>query len=411
MFSFVLCAVLAANPMTLAQIDSEVLAHNPEIQSASSQTRIAESRLGSAMAWEDPQFSYRAWGTPLLQPWNLNQTQHMFMFTEKIPSRSKRELQYLIASDETEIQAMAAEAKKREVIALAHQAFNQLLRSYDQLRIHHDEVTLAQQSIEATRIQYTAGKALQSDVLKAGVAYSRLAEHEIALDREADSARAELNTLMGRPPDQPLEVEGSYGIFETLPTQQVLQSLAIANRPELLALQLMEKQATRKVELARKSMTPDYEVTAGYMLMPGGSPHRNGYIGEISMSLPWLNRSKHESEMQQAQEEHDAINAEYQKQLSSISKEIRETWIRAESARKVVELYRDTLRPDTSSISKAATVAYQTNQASLLNVLDTQVMSIDVEYALFSALANYEQSLADMERAIGTAVPGERKPL
>jgi len=411
MFSFVLCAVLAANPMTLAQIDSEVLAHNPEIQSASSQTRIAESRLGSAMAWEDPQFSYRAWGTPLLQPWNLNQTQHMFMFTEKIPSRSKRELQYLIASDETEIQAMAAEAKKREVIALAHQAFNQLLRSYDQLRIHHDEVTLAQQSIEATRIQYTAGKALQSDVLKAGVAYSRLAEHEIALDREADSARAELNTLMGRPPDQPLEVEGSYGIFETLPTQQVLQSLAIANRPELLALQLMERQATRKVELARKSMTPDYEVTAGYMLMPGGSPHRNGYIGEISMSLPWLNRSKHESEMQQAQEEHDAINAEYQKQLSSISKEIRETWIRAESARKVVELYRDTLRPDTSSISKAATVAYQTNQASLLNVLDTQVMSIDVEYALFSALANYEQSLADMERAIGTAVPGERKPL
>jgi len=411
MFSFVLCAVLAANPMTLAQIDSEVLAHNPEIQSASSQTRIAESRLGSAMAWEDPQFSYRAWGTPLLQPWNLNQTQHMFMFTEKIPSRSKRELQYLIASDETEIQAMAAEAKKREVIALAHQAFNQLLRSYDQLRIHHDEVTLAQQSIEATRIQYTAGKALQSDVLKAGVAYSRLAEHEIALDREADSARAELNTLMGRPPDQPLEVEGSYGIFETLPTQQVLQSLAIANRPELLALQLMEKQATRKVELARKSMTPDYEVTAGYMLMPGGSPHRNGYIGEISMSLPWLNRSKHESEMQQAQEEHDAINAEYQKQLSSISKEIRETWIRAESARKVVELYRDTLRPDTSSISKAATVAYQTNQASLLNVLDTQVMSIDVEYALFNALANYEQSLADMERAIGTAVPGERRPL
>jgi len=411
MFSFVLFAVLAANPMTLAQIDTEVLAHNPEIQSASSQTRIAESRLGSAMAWEDPQFSYRAWGTPLLQPWNLNQTQHMFMFTEKIPSRSKRELQYLIASDETEIQAMAAEAKKREVIALAHQGFNQLLRSYDQLRIHHDEVTLAQQSIEATRIQYTAGKALQSDVLKAGVAYSRLAEHEIALDREADSARAELNTLMGRPPDQPLEVEGSYGIFETLPTQQVLQSLAIANRPELLALQLMEKQATRKVELARKSMTPDYEVTAGYMLMPGGSPHRNGYIGEISMSLPWLNRSKHESEMQQAQEEHDAINAEYQKQLSSISKEIRETWIRAESARKVVELYRDTLRPDTSSISKAATVAYQTNQASLLNVLDTQVMSIDVEYALFNALANYEQSLADMERAIGTAVPGERKPL
>jgi hypothetical protein len=38
-------------------------------------------------------------------------------------------------------------------------------------------------------------------------------------------------------------------------------------------------------------------------------------------------------------------------------------------------------------------------------------MSIDVEYALFNALANYEQSIADLERAIGASVPGERKPL
>jgi outer membrane protein TolC len=411
MHSFVLFALLAANPMTLAQIDSEVLAHNPEIQGVSSQKRIAEARVGNAMKWDDPQFTYRGWGTPLLQPWSLNQTQHMFMFTETIPSRSKRELQFLIASDDTGIQAMAIEAKKREVVALAHQAFNQLLRSYDQLRIHHDEVMLAQQSIDATRIQYTAGKALQSDVLKAGVAYSRLAEHEIMLTREAESARAELNTLMGRTPDQPLEVEGSYGIVEALPTQQALQSLAVANRPELLALELMAKQAERKVELARKGLNPDYSVTAGYMLMPSGSANRNGYMAELSMTLPWLNRSKHESEIQQAQEEHDSIFAEYQKQLSSISRDIRESLIRAESARKIVELYRDILRPDTSSVSKAATVAYQTNQSSLLSVLDSQAMSIDVEYALFNALANYEQSIADLERAIGASVPGERKPL
>ena len=411
MYSYVLFALLAANPMTLAQIDSEVLAHNPDIQSTGSQKRIAEAHVGNAMTSDDPQFSYRAWGTPLLQPWNLNQTQHMFMITENVPSRKKRELQFLIASDETEIQAMAVEAKKREVIALAHQAFNQLLRSYDQLRIHHDEVLLAQQSIEATRIQYTAGKAMQSDVLKAGVAYSRLAEHEITLQRDADCARAELNTLMGRPPDQPLEVEGSYGILDALPTQEALHNLAIANRPELLELKLMEKQAKRKVELARKGMNPDYSITAGYMLMPGGSMNRNGYLGEVSMTLPWLNRGKHDSEIQQAQEEHDAILADYQKQLSSISRDIRESLIRAESARKIVELYRDILRPDTASVSKAATVAYQTNQSSLLNVLETQTMSIDVEYALFDALTTYEQSLADMERAVGASVPGERKPL
>jgi outer membrane protein TolC len=411
MHSLVLLALLAASPMTLTQIDSEVLAHNPDIQTASSQKRIAEAHLGNAMASDDPQFSYRGWGTPIFQPWNLNQTQHMFMITQNIPSRSKRELQYLIASDDTEIQALAIETKRREVIAMAHQAFNQLLRSYDQRRIHHDQVLLAQQSIEATRIQYIAGKAMQSDVLKAGVAYSRLAEHEIMLERDADSARAALNTLMGRPPDEPLEVEGTYGILESLPTQAALQDLAIANRPELLQLNLMAKQAARKVDLARKGLKPDYSIGAGYMLMPGGSEHRSGWMGEISMTLPWLNSGKHESEVEQAQEEHDAILAEYQKQLSYISREIRESLIRAQSSLKIVELYRDTLRPDTASVSKAATVAYQTSQSSLLSILDSQSMSIEVEYALFDALSNYEQSLADMERAAGTSVPGERKPL
>ena len=76
-----------------------------------------------------------------------------------------------------------------------------------------------------------------------------------------------------------------------------------------------------------------------------------------------------------------------------------------------ITIYRSTLRPDILSVSKAATVAYQTNQAGLLNVLDTQTMSIDIEYALFEALSEYERSLADLERSIGIPLLGERKPL
>ena len=68
MYSIVLLAALAAGPMTLSQIEDEDLAHNPDIQSAIQQTRIAESRLGSAAGLDDPQITYRAWSTPILQP-------------------------------------------------------------------------------------------------------------------------------------------------------------------------------------------------------------------------------------------------------------------------------------------------------------------------------------------------------
>jgi cobalt-zinc-cadmium efflux system outer membrane protein len=411
MYSFVLLVLFAADPMTLPQIEAEALANNAEIKAGAQQNRIAETRLGTALALDDPQFGYRAWSTPLLQPWNLNQTQHMFMFTQNVPGKGKRELRYLIASGDAEIQTFLVEAKKREVVAMVRQAFYRLLRTYDQIRIHHDQAQLATRRIEATRIQYTAGKALQKDVLEAGVAHSRLAERLITFEFEADSARAELNTLMGRPPDSSLDVIGEYGFLDTLPTQQDLQSLATRSRPELLVFEAMRKQGLHKVQLAEKGRSPDFSISTGYMLMPSGAMNRNGWLAEFSMTLPWLNRGKHDSEVLQAQAETAALQIEYERQRSFVSREIREALIRAEAARRIVELYRKTLQPDLRNVSQAATVAYQTNQADLLSILETQNMSIEAEYALFDALLDYEQSLADLERAIGAPLPGERKPL
>jgi len=115
MYSIVLLAILAGSPMTLPEIEAEALANNPDIQASTYQSRLAESRLGTAAAVEDPQFGYRAWSTPLLQPWNLNQTQHMFMLTQNIPGKGKRELKYLVASDDH----MIPPAAQRQMAARA----------------------------------------------------------------------------------------------------------------------------------------------------------------------------------------------------------------------------------------------------------------------------------------------------
>ena len=83
----------------------------------------------------------------------------------------------------------------------------------------------------------------------------------------------------------------------------------------------------------------------------------------------------------------------------------------ARASASIVELYRSILQPDLQNVSRAATVAYQTNQAGLLSVIETQGLSVEAEYAVFEALSDYEQSLANLECAIGMPLPGERKPL
>jgi len=417
MYSFALIALLAlaqGSTMTLADVEAEALANNSGIRSLEQQVRVAEANADTALGLADPEFTYRAWGTPLLQPWNMNQTQHMFMFTQKLQSRGKRDLRYLIAGDDEQIRALAVDAGRREVTGRVHRAFYQLLLSYDQLRLHHEQLTLAEQAVSAAQIKYTVGKVPQQDVLKAQIAFSRLAEHELMFEREADTARSELNALMGRPLDQPLEVSGEFEVLQELPSQNVLQQLAVEKRPELRAFALMKLQGRRKVQLAEKGYKPEYTVSAGYMLMPGGSMNRSALMGELSISLPWLNRGTHDAEIRQAQSETLAVDAEYQRTLTAIGQEIREAWLKAESARKTVELYRDTLRPQAMSTLRSTVIAYQTDKTDFLNLLDSQSMAIDFQHRYFEALETYEKSIADLEEAIGSPIPAVsevRRPL
>ena len=135
--------------------------------------------------------------------------------------------------------------------------------------------------------------------------------------------------------------------------------------------------------------------------MPAGSMSRNAVMGEITMSLPWFNRSAHDAEIREAEAETAGIDAEYQKMWSAIGREVREAVIELEAARKTAELYRDTLQPQAASTLRATVAAYQTDQTEFLNLLDSQGMTIDFQHSMFQAIEEYEKTLVKLESAIG----------
>ena len=405
MLSLFMIALLATGPMTLPEIEAMAMSNNSRIRDAIQRVRVAEAQVRTSSAIEDPEFMYRGWGMPALKPWNINQVQHMFMLTQKIPAKGTRELRRQIAGDDVRLQELAVETARREVLAAARRAFHKLLLATDQLRVHQEQIALAQQAIEATRIRYIAGQSPQQDVLRAQIAFARLAEHEVMFETEADIARTELNTFMGLSPDAPLEVVGEYSPHEQFPSLAELREIALKSRPELAALRLMQEQAQHKVELAGQGYKPSYTISAGYMLMPSGSMSRNAWMGEVSVSLPWLNRSKHEGEVLEAQAMAAAISTEYTRLFAAISEDIRKALIQAESARKIAALYQETLRPQFQNVSRSATIAYRNEQSSLIGVLDSQAATLDLEHSRLAAMAEYEQRLAHLEQTIGTSIP------
>src|SRR5664279_1246870 len=72
----------SAAPVTLAELQEMAMHSNLEIRIAVRRLSVAQSRTPGAGSLDDPMFMYRDWGTPLQQPWNLNQAQNMFMVTQ-----------------------------------------------------------------------------------------------------------------------------------------------------------------------------------------------------------------------------------------------------------------------------------------------------------------------------------------
>src|SRR5689334_13272620 len=325
-------------PVTLDQVEQIALQSNPEIRVAARKVSVAEAHVSGAGALEDPSVMYRSWQVPLTQPWNYNAAMNMFMVGRSFPGPGKRALRSQVATDAISVAKAELEAKKREIAAAVRKAFYDLLRTGDELRVHDEQVALARQAFDAARIKYSVGKIPQQDVLKAQVALTKLIEHLVMLEQDADLSRASLNTLLGRNPDSPLEVAGKNAVPTQLPAFAELQQLAIQNRPELIASAAAIKQAQDETALASKQYAPDFSVNAGYMLAPSGSQFRNNYMIEGSMTLPWLNRHKHESEINEAQSLIAERHAEFDVMRIEVFRQIQESLVRANSAKRLVDL-------------------------------------------------------------------------
>ncbi|HYL13676.1 MAG TPA: TolC family protein [Terriglobales bacterium] len=395
-------------PMSLTELEGAALAGNPEIRLAARRVAIAETRVRSAGSLNDPEFMYRGWGTPLAKLWDLNQTQHMFMFSQALPGPGKRGLRTQVASQAVEQVKAELEAKKRDVIVQVRKAFYDLLRNQDELTLHDEQAALARQSLESARIKYVVGRVPQQDVLKAQIALTKLVQHLVMLQQDGGLARARLNTLLGRDPGSPLEVEGQYAPPGKLPVLLDLERIALDNRPELAVADSSVHEGEARTKLAEKSLTPDYNLSAGYMLMPDGARYRNTYMAELAVTLPWLNRGRHNAEIAEAQATLAADKAEYDSQRAIVFQEIQEALVRAQSAKRLVDLYRDTLRPQAQATLKSTVAAYQADRTDFLNLLDSQNTTLEVELDYYRMASELESRLADLERAVGA--PLDRGP-
>jgi outer membrane protein TolC len=394
----------ATASLSVDEAVAAALESNPEIRAAVRRLSLAQLKTATARSLDDPMLMMRDWDTPVTKPWDLNQAQLMVSLQQTFPSRQKRDQRAKVAQDDAGVAAFDLETLRQEVSAEVRKLCIDLMRNADEVRLQARQSSLLKEALAAALAAYTTGKAPQADVLRAQMALTRLNEQLIELEEERDNARAQLNALLGRPPDEAIEIAGSYALPAALPSIEELERTAIEHRPELAALRTRIAKSRDEGKLTRLAMKPDFTIGLGYMLMPTGSTARNAYMAEVTMNLPWLNRERHDGEAKQADAATEVSQAELDARAATVFLEIRQAQIKVLAAGKRVKLYRDTLLPQAEASFKATTAAYQNNRAEFMSLIDSQNLLLDIQTATYKASAATDEGMAQLERAVGAPI-------
>lgn len=391
--------------LSVEQAVDAALTGNPEIRAEVRRLSLAQLKTSTARSLDDPMLMVRDWQTPVQKPWDLNQAQLMFSVQQTFVGKDKRDLRAKIAGDDVDVAAAELESSRQEVAASVREACAVLLRNADEMRLHDQQTAVLNQALSAVLAEYTTGKVAQADVLRAQMALTRLSEHLIELEEERDTARAQLSALMGRSPDEVVEISGSYRSAAAVPSIEELERVSVEHRPELAGLRKRITKSGDESKLARLAMKPDFTVAGGAMVMPTGSNFRLGYMAELTMNLPQLNRARHEGEAKQADAATDVAQAELDARTTAVFLEIRQAQLAVSAAQRRVKLYRDTLLPQAEAAFKASTSAYENNRGEFMSLVDSQNLLLDVRTAYYKALSAMDAGSAQLERAIGAPIP------
>ena len=347
----------------------------------------------------------RDWDTPLRKPWDLNQAQIMVGVQRSFLSKEKRDAKARIAGDDLDVASSDLEVVRQEIAVEVRKACADLKRIVDEMKLHDRQDSMLKEALAGALAKYTTDKTPQAEVLRAQMAVTRLNEHLVELEEMHDTAAAELNTLLGRQPEAPVEIEGGYAEPINPPSIETLEQTAIQNRPELAALRKEITKGNDNSQMTRLAMKPDFTLAAGYMLMPTGSYARSAYMAEMTMSLPRWNRDRHEGEVKQADAATAVSESELEVRTKSVFLEVRRAQIETQAAERRMKLYRDTLLPQAEATFKASTAAYQNNRGEFQALVESQGLLLDIQDAYYNASAAADKGIAELERAIGAPVP------
>jgi outer membrane protein TolC len=255
---------------------------------------------------------------------------------------------------------------------------------------------------ETAQTKYRANQVTQQDVLQADLDLAELDRRGLEIQRMLRVAKARINTLLLQFPNAPLPPPAQLEVRLTDDDSELLQHIAITQRPDLASLAHQIEVEQSKLTLAYKQFHPDVELFGRYdtFWQPASTQgDLRGQVG-VSMNLP-VYRHKLNAAVREAEWRVSQRRAEYEQRIADIRYEVQSAYEQVEESRKTVELYSSRLLPAAEQNVAAARSNYEVNKSTFLDLAQAQRQLVLTRQQQQEAIVTLHRRLAELRNAIG----------
>jgi cobalt-zinc-cadmium efflux system outer membrane protein len=393
-------------PPPLAELISEGLAQNKELQSLEAQAESYRREVSYSGSLDDPRLGLGVVNLPkdTLRFDQEPMTQKVVSIAQKIPWFGKLSLR----SQRTALMVVRQEAMlKARQLELARQ----IATSYYELgftaaseRINDRLTVLVTKLLKVAETRYAAGMGLQQDVFQAQVELSRLLDEKIILVRQHRTLEDRINELLNR--ESFMQVtptpELTFPDLKLVPEELKKQSLQ--RNPGLAVRQADVDQAEVGIQLAEKDYWPDPDFIVSYGQrddLRHGIDQADFVSGLVTITIPLWQKTRQDSKLAATEKSHDAALKSYRNLAESLPYRVDSLVTEINDLQENYRLYADALIVQTELWARSSLAAYEVGKVEFNTMITAQIRVLRSDLQAQRYLYSIYQKRAELEEVLG----------
>ncbi len=392
---------IAITPELIDGLLLEAEGTSPALQAAGARTDAAAAALGAVRTWDDPTASFglrgaTARGSPSSMEGNL-----IYGVDQKLPLYGRPDLMRKVAAADAARELLAGDFEARKLRRDLEAALINLALAGRVAEVAEQDLAWLDATLAEVDHRYRVGQASQVDWLKLQTARAMAGNDLVTRERESEHSAFALNRLLNR------DLHAAWPQVAVPPLEAPLYysarlvDAALAAEPQLKVMRQESISAQAAADLTHRQRLPDVSVGVEARQYSGDGGFREG-MATVSFSVPWLNRSRYDSEWRRDQQRRRASEFAATDYALSVREELHHHIIALDAARRQAVLYRDQLIPLTRQTLASAESAWEHNLGPFQDILEAHRLLLGDELALAQAVTDQAGMLAEISYLTGS---------